>query len=34
LVRRFGHVLCWWPEMVEAARKLRARGSCRLAQPV
>ena len=33
LVARFGELLYWWPEMVEAARTLCAHGS-RLAQPL
>jgi len=33
LVRGFGRLLCWWPEIVEAAKDLRARGR-RLAREV
>jgi hypothetical protein len=33
LVLKFGRLLAWWPEIVEAAKRLRARGR-RLAQPV
>jgi hypothetical protein len=33
LVLRFGQLLYWWPEVVEAARNLRAQG-LRLAQPI
>jgi hypothetical protein len=33
LVFKFGQLLCWWPEMVEAARKLKREGY-RLALPV
>jgi len=33
LVARFGQLLCHWPDMVEAARSMRARGE-RLAIPL
>ncbi len=33
LVLNFGQLLCWWPEIVEAARDLRAQGQ-RLAAPI
>lgn len=33
LVRKFGGLLYWWPEMVEVARELRADGH-RVAQPI
>jgi len=33
LVRQYGQLLCWWPQIVEAAGRLRSRGH-RLAQRV